>query len=512
MTTESYAPPDHATDAQPPVVLVGRLVSLRFVVGALGRRRKVWLSLAAIGLVLGLAFHVVVPPSYTAHATLYLAQAPGTDPTAGMANDVALLNTVGVGQRAADLLGEPSLSPTKLLGKAPGTIESDNVLVLNVAGPNKAEAERRANALATAFLGFRAQRIQEQTTAADRALNNQISSMQEQISQLTATINGLGPTQTSQLNTLTGEQQSDTSELTTLEQTVQQNQVSSIGVTTGSRVVTPGTAAPASAAKLYGLDALAGLLAGLIIGMAYVALQAVLSNRIRRRDEVASLLGAPVEFSMAPVRVPRRQHQRWMRKTTLEPEGKVSALAGYLRQRGVRQGGRKTLLVVAMDDVAVPAAALAVLAKRLADEGESVLVADLTDEGLLSRGVEDLVADGSGRNLQVFTPPADDMNEIVEPPWVATPDMANAVLVFTTVDPGRGAWHLNWAKQAVVTVTAGRSSAQAVNSTAALLRAAGITIRSGVLIGADAQDESIGLLQPESPLVGVPLADDVIPA
>ena len=37
-----------------------------------------------------------------------------------MANDLALLQTSAVGQRAADLLGEPSLSPSKLLGKSPG--------------------------------------------------------------------------------------------------------------------------------------------------------------------------------------------------------------------------------------------------------------------------------------------------------------------------------------------------------------------------------------------------------
>ena len=215
--------------------------------------------------------------------------------------------------------------------------------------------------------------------------------------------------------------------------------------------------------------------------------------------------------------MPKRHHERWIRQSALEPQGEVSAFAGYLRRRGVRQGGRKTLLVVAMDDLAVPAAALAVLAKRLADEGESVLVADLTDEGLLARSIEDLwstvINGGSvGGSLQVFTPSPDDMNEIVEPPWVATTDGVNIVLVLTRVDPARGAWHLNWAKQAVVSVTAGRSSAQRVSSTAVLLRAAGITIRSGVLIGADPEDESIGLLQPESPLVGVPVADGVIPA
>ena len=196
----------------------------------------------------------------------------------------------------------------------------------------------------------------------------------------------------------------------------------------------------------------------------------------------------------------------------------MSALAGYLRRRGVRQGGRKTLLVVAVDDMMVPSAALALLGKRLADEGESVLVADLTDEGLLAQSVENLwvdrpsLTDRSEGRLQVFQPSHDDMNEVVEPPWVATPDGVNVVLVLTKVDPARGAWHLEWAKQAIVSVTAGRSSARSVSSTAVLLRAAGLTVRSGVLIGADAEDESIGLLQPESPLVGLPVADGAFSA
>ena len=508
-----------SSESQPPVVLVGRLVSLRFVLGALRRRRRIWLSCAALGLVVGLGYHLVVPRSYNARATLYLAQAPGTDPAAGMANDIALLQTPAVGQRAADLLREPSLSPSKILGKAPGVASSDNILALNVSGPSKAEAERRASALAHAFLGFRSQRLQQQTAAANKALEGQISSLEHQISQLSAAINGTGSSSPGdQLTTLVGEQSSDTSELATLEQTVQQNQIASIGVIRGSSVVTPGTLIPASSAKLFGLDAMGGLLGGLVIGAAYVAVQAVLSDRLRRRDEVASLLGAPVELSLRRVRVPNRRRQRWISQAALKPTREMSTLAGYLRRRGIRLGGRKTLLVVAMDDMMVPAAALALLAKRLADEGESVLVADLTDEGFLAESVENLwidrpsSADRPGGRLQVFRPSSDDMNEIVEPPWVATPDGVNAVLVLTKVDPARGAWHLEWAKQAVVSVTAGRSSAQVVSSTAVLLRAAGITIRSGVLIGADDEDESIGLLQPESPLVGLPVADGAFPA
>ena len=150
-TQREIGSPSPSSDSQPPVVLVGRLVSLRFVLGTLRRlRRKIWLSLAALGLVVGLGYHLVVPRSYSAYATLYLAQAPGTDPCTGIANDLALLQTTcGWIQRAADLLGERSLSSAKLLGKAPGTpLRATTCSTLNVAGPTKAEAVRRANALA----------------------------------------------------------------------------------------------------------------------------------------------------------------------------------------------------------------------------------------------------------------------------------------------------------------------------------------------------------------------------
>lgn len=459
-----------------------------------------------------------MPRSYSAYATLYLAQAPGTDPAAGIANDMALLQTTAVGQRAADLLGEHSLSPAKLLGKGPGVVQSDNVLRLNVAGPTKDEAVRRANALATAFLDFRSERLQQQTAAANKALDKQIRSLQQQISQLSATINGLAASQSKDLTSLVSEQSSDTSELANLEQSVQQNQLANIAVTSGSRTVTPGTLVPASTAKLFALSGISGLIGGLVIGVAYVAVQAVVSDRLRRRDEVASLLGAPVELSLKPVRHRKMRPEKWIRQSALEPPEQVAVLSGYLRLRGVPQGDRTTLLVIALDDLTVPAAALAVLAKRLADEGDSVLVADLTSEGLLARGMKDLRTDGPssadrpGGNLQVFTQSPDEMSEVAQSPWVAARAGAHAVLALATIDPARGAWHLSWAKEAVVSVTAGRSSAKRVSSTAVLLRAAGIKTRSGVLIGADAQDESIGLLQPDSPLVGLPVADGAIPS
>jgi hypothetical protein len=46
-----------------------------------------------------------------------------------------------------------------------------------------------------------------------------------------------------------------------------------------------------------------------------------------------------------------------------------------------------------------------------------------------------------------------------------------------------------------VVVTAGRSSAAEIRSTGELVRAAGLNLRGGILVGADKNDESVGLFK-----------------
>jgi Mrp family chromosome partitioning ATPase len=66
--------------------------------------------------------------------------------------------------------------------------------------------------------------------------------------------------------------------------------------------------------------------------------------------------------------------------------------------------------------------------------------------------------------------------------------------VLTTLDPGIGAGHLSpIVDEAFVVVTAGRASAAKVQATAEILRAAGLSVLGGILVGADSNDESLGL-------------------
>jgi hypothetical protein len=72
---------------------------------------------------------------------------------------------------------------------------------------------------------------------------------------------------------------------------------------------------------------------------------------------------------------------------------------------------------------------------------------------------------------------------------------ADLVLTLATVDPMLGGEHLvTWATDAVVVVTAGRSSWEKIHGVAELIRLSGTRLVSAVLVGADKADESIGIV------------------
>ena len=71
---------------------------------------------------------------------------------------------------------------------------------------------------------------------------------------------------------------------------------------------------------------------------------------------------------------------------------------------------------------------------------------------------------------------------------------ADLLLTFITLDPSLGGELLpTWAASAVVVVTAGRSSWARINAVGEMIRLAGASVTSAVLVGADKSDESLGM-------------------
>ena len=72
---------------------------------------------------------------------------------------------------------------------------------------------------------------------------------------------------------------------------------------------------------------------------------------------------------------------------------------------------------------------------------------------------------------------------------------ADLLLTLADLDPALGAEHLSgWATDAVVMITAGRSSSAKIRAVGEMIRLADLSLVSGVLVGADKTDESLGTI------------------
>ena len=159
----------------------------------LRRRRKIWLSLAALGLLVGLGYHLVVPRSYSAYATLYLAQAPGTDPAAGYGKRPGPL----ADHRSWAACGPPFGRALPQSCRSCWASRRGPCRATTCSGSTSPDPQRPKPSVGRTpwqqpSSSFGRSESKQQTTAADKALENQISSLQQQIGQLSATINGSG--------------------------------------------------------------------------------------------------------------------------------------------------------------------------------------------------------------------------------------------------------------------------------------------------------------------------------
>jgi capsular polysaccharide biosynthesis protein len=491
------------------------LVSMAFIRAALRRGAKFWCATAVLGLLIGSALYVKYPPADHATASVLVVQYPGQDPAVEVQTDVSLASSQAVAARVVQQLG---LHQTVASFQASYTVTAitDTVLTLNVGAPSSAEAVRRVSALAEAFLQYRARymRAQEQQLVTD--LDQQFSAAQQQLNSINAQISQLSsahpsPDQQTEINNLEGQRgnQAQIEEYVTGAKATAKTTTDA--VVANSQLLNSATALPRSRTKGPALYVGGGLLGGLAAGMAIVIVSALVSDRLRRRGDVADALGAPVRLSVGSLRrgrlptLPWRAHKRNhdMRRVVTYLR---SAVPGSSR-------GPAGLAVVAVDDVDVAMRAVAAVAGSYAGEDKQVVVADLSDGARLARllsvrqpGVRTVTWNGT--QLVVVLPDPDDMAPVgpmngAVSPMTAAPapeavisacTSADLVLTLVTLDPAFGGDHLaTWATDAVAVVTAGESSAVRLHAVGEMLRLAGMRLDSAVLIGADKDDESLGV-------------------
>ena len=527
-------PPAHLWNGNTPVDeerpaadLNGGLASLGFIAAALGRKKRVWCGTAVLGLLIGTGLYVKYPPAYHAATTVLLAYSPDVSPEVQVENEASMAASEPVASRVVQ---ELKLPQTVASFQASYTVTevTPNVLTIDVGARYYKGALERATALATAFLEYRASYAlaQEQAQAAllDQQYNaakKALAALQAQEGQLPTPLPKADKAEYDGLETEITQQDEILSYVTTANLAAK---TTANNIVTDSYVLDPAMPVKRSKIKGPGLYFTGGLVGGLLIGVAGVVITALMSRRLRRRDDVAAALGAPVRLSVGRLRARRlplpRPRQAAKRKVDMR------RVVTYLR--GAVPGtsrGPASLAVVAVDDAQVVAQAFASLAASYAAEGKQVVAADLSAGAHLACLLR--ISDPglhavrqNGANLVLFVPQPEDIAPVGPMPGGAFPAVpaqappalvnacssANLLLTFATLDPALGGDHLRtWATNAVAVVTAGESTAEKVYSVGEMIRLAGTRLDSGVLLGADDTDESLGVSDLADPMLIKPV-------
>jgi capsular polysaccharide biosynthesis protein len=477
------------------------LIDLSVIKAALRRRRRLWLATGAAGLLLGAALSFLVPAKYDAVTDLYLVQPTGSDPAGAIVNDMSLLQTRAVAQRAIDAL-HLKVSAGSFVTTYTGTALSDVIVSVKLTASSSRDAVAYDNAVASAFLGLRAYELTYQTNLLASYVDTQVAALQGDINQLTSSINALsvGPATTqssNQLTQLVSERSNDSGQIGTLQGGIQQDLVNERTVIEGSKVLDTAELLKTSAKKAAVEDALSGVIGGLAAGMAVIILGAIISDRPRRRADVAAVLGSPVALSVGRYRAPRWQRRWRAHRRVTKPSAEMRLIERNLRAAMGDVRGT-SLAIVNVEAPYLAALSTAVLARSFASEGKRVLVVDTAEgrplaslfgvRGKQRRGAPSKVEIG-GQSMTMVSLP-DDLN------WDPSAELlgaADVVLVVGSVDPAVGASYLaSWARSSVVMLTAGKASATRVTACGQMLRDAGVPVRSAILIGADRDDETVG--------------------
>jgi capsular polysaccharide biosynthesis protein len=498
----------------PAAELTGGYTSGAFIKAALRRRARFWCVTALVGLLIGLALYVKLPPAYHATATLVLTNSPNENPTAVMQTNATLAESVPVAERVVTQLGLRE-SAASFMATYTATPTTDQILTISAGAPSASAALSRANALAAAFLQFRTAYVQTQQAELVAELNQQLKQAQQRLDAVNVQLSQLPAQPGSQaeqatLRKLQAQQKDASNALEEVKYYVVGAQATAQTTTDSmvqnSKVLGPATLAKHSHVKGVALDVAGGLIVGMALGMGIVVIGALVSDRLRRRDEIAEAFGVPVGLSVGVLRKRRfLGRAAWdldMRRVVAHLR---SAVPGSSR-------GPASLAVVAVDDAHVAARAVASLAMSYASEGRQVVLADLSGGARLARllgakGPGMHTVSRKGANFVVAVPEPDDVALVgplrgstlsvvpaqADKALVEASNSADVMLTLASLDPALGSEYLaTWATDAVGMVTAGQSSEERIRGVREMIRLAGTRLDSVVLVGADKRDQSLG--------------------
>ena len=296
--------------------LMAGLSTVPYLSQAIRRRARVWCAAGLIGLVLGLAAFSVRPPAHKASISVIITDGANANPMDAIFTEMALVQSRAVAAPVMQRLGLHE-SVTKFLSSYAVSQVTDRVIGITVSAPSSSEAVQRASAIATEFLSYQASLLRTQQQRVVSSIDQQIDGLNQQVATLDEQIAADQPptgrsaarhaaaTQRAAVGQLDADRTADLNAIAGLQQAISSyevsNQLTNDQIISGSRILGPAAALPASKLKSRAGYLVAGMAAGLAVGVGIVVVGALVSDRLRRRDDVARALGAPVELSVGRI-------------------------------------------------------------------------------------------------------------------------------------------------------------------------------------------------------------------
>ncbi|MFF2378841.1 Wzz/FepE/Etk N-terminal domain-containing protein [Streptomyces sp. NPDC058108] len=448
------------------------LLDLQALVVAVRRRRRLWGSMALLGLLVGAAVAVLMPTPPTAVAKVLVAHQEDqpNDPGTLIRTDVALLQTTRIADQALRSLDSRE-KPEDFMRDYTGVGLTNNLMQITVTADSDAEAVSRAKALADAFVADHVKRIQAAADAESKALLDQRDRMQTELAQVNKAIGKgtpeSGPSTSANLESLFARRAELTSRITDFAQRAAEARVGTPQLVAGTQIVDAPRAVKHSLPKTAATDAAIGLVLGLVLGLATAAVGTVVADRPVLRRDIAANLGASV-IAELPRRTPRlwgRRRGRAARErltTSLARTVRGSADPVSLLELGCARGTS----VIALD-----------LARALAADGPVAVV-----DGLPGRQL-------AGRRPRPGDP------AVVSGERAADMPPQERRLGVGSVAPGTAWTDLQYlGTQTVLVVRAGHGSAAWLHTVARQLADQRIPVIGVVLIDPDRRDRTDGTL------------------
>ncbi|MCF3103060.1 polysaccharide biosynthesis protein [Streptomyces roseoverticillatus] len=359
------------------------LLDLQALVVAVRRRRRLWCSMALLGLLVGAAVAVLLPPPPTAVTKVLVAHQKDQPNDTGtlIRTDIQLLGTTRIAGAALQSLKSPE-KPEDFMRDYRGTGLSNNLLQINVTGDSDAKAVARAEALADAFVADHVKRMKEAANAEAKALLEQRDRMRDELAKVNQAIGDRAPEKdpkaSASIESLFARRAELNSRIADFDQRAGEARVGTPQLIAGTQIVDAPRAVQHSLPRAAVTKAAIGLLLGLALGLAVAAVGAVVADRPVLRREIAANLGASVIAELR--RAPRRPTRPWQRRrapgaherltTTLARTVRGSAEPVSLLELGCAS----STSVIALD-----------VARALVAEGQVVIVDGLPGPQLADR-------------------------------------------------------------------------------------------------------------------------------